>query len=219
MKLRHVLITWALALGVIAFLVPVVTGATAASRPNILFLLTDDQNPDTLGCFGGEVLTPTLDKLVQNIDFVPTIFELAGVRPPSAMKLDGVSLMPLVTQPQQTKWRDALFLEIGHTRAVCTERWKYIALRYPPQMQRKIADGTLGRPAYHMDVSLNLQEAALKRHPGYWDADQLYDLQADPGERVNLIKDAAHARTVAELQGRLKNWLVGFDRPFGEFVP
>jgi len=158
------------------------------------------------------------DKLVQNIDFVPTIFDLAGVRPPAAMKLDGMSLMPLVTQPQ-TKWRDELFIEIGHTRAVCTERWKYIALRYPPEIQKKVADKTLGRPAYHMDVSLNLQEAALKRHPCYWDADQLYDLQADPNEQVNLFKDPKYAITVADLQGRLKKWLAGFERPFGELSP
>jgi len=132
--------------------------------------------------------------------------------------LDGMSLMPLVTQPQ-TKWRDALFLEIGHTRGVCTERWKYIAVRYPSDMQKKIEDKTLGRPAYHMDVSLNLQETALRRHPGYWDADQLYDLQADPEERVNLAKDLQYAQTVVELRGRLRDWLTGLERPFGEFVP
>ena len=37
--------------------------AAPSAKPNILFILTDDQNPDTLGCFGGKVLTPTLDKL------------------------------------------------------------------------------------------------------------------------------------------------------------
>lgn len=158
------------------------------------------------------------DKLVQNIDFVPTIFDLARVQPPAEMRIDGLSLMPLVTQPQ-TRWRAELFLEIGHTRAVCTERWKYIALRYPPEMQQRISNGTLGRPAYHMDTSLNLQETALKRHPGYWDTEQLYDLQADPDEQVNLIKDPRHAKTVADLRGRLKSWLAGFERPFGEFVP
>jgi arylsulfatase A-like enzyme len=200
---------------------------------NTVILFFSDNT--TLGgkgtCYDGGARTPCFvwgkgrvpmgrvcDKLVQNIDFVPTIFDLAGVQPPAGMKLDGMSLMPLVTQPQ-TKWRDALFLEIGHTRAVCTERWKYIALRYPPQMQQKIADKTLGRPAYHMDVSLNLQEMALKRHPGYWDADQLYDLQTDPEERVNLIKAPQHVQTVAELWVRLKSWLAGLERPFGEFVP
>ncbi len=162
---------------------------------------------------GGQVC----DRLVQNIDFVPTIFELAGVRPPAEMRIDGSSLIPLVTS-SQAKWREELFLEIGHTRAVCTPRWKYIALRYPSGVQQKLSDRTLGRPAYHMDVSLNLQEMALKRHPGYWDADQLYDLEADPEERVNLIRDPQHARTVEDLRGRLKDWLVGFERPFGEFV-
>jgi arylsulfatase A-like enzyme len=200
---------------------------------NTVILFFSDNT--TLGgkgtCYDGGARTPSFlwgkgrvpagqvcDKMVQNIDFVPTIFDLAGVQPPAALRLDGVSLT-LLWAPPQTKWRDALFLEIGHTRAVCTERWKYIALRYPPQLQEKIADKTLGRPAYHMDVSLNLQEAALKRHPGYWDADQLYDLRADPGERVNVVKDPKNAQVVAELQARLKDCLAGFERPFGEFVP
>jgi arylsulfatase A-like enzyme len=148
---------------------------------------------------------------------VPTIFDFAGIQPPREMKLDGMSLVPLVANPQ-TKWRDALFLEIGHTRAVCTERWKYIAIRYPPDMQQKIDDKTLGRPAYHMDTSLNLQETAVKQHPGYWDADQLYDLQADPRERVNLAQNPEHVQTAADLKGRLKEWLAGFHRPFGEFA-
>ena len=78
---------------------------------------------------------------------------------------------------------------------------------------------TLGRPAYHMDTSLNLQEMALKRHPGYWDADQLYDLQVDPDERVNLAQDPKHVQTLTEMKGRLTGWLAGFNRPFGEFVP
>ena len=182
-------------------------------------------------CYDGGARTPcflwakgrvpsgaTCDKPVQNIDFVPTFFDFAGVQPPSEMKLDGTSLVPLMANPQ-TKWRDALFIEIGHTRAVCTERWKYIALRYSPEMQQEIKNNTLGRPAYHMDTSLNLQETALKRHPAYWDADQLYDLQADPNEQVNLAKDSKHAQTLAELKSRLKEWLAGFNRPFGEFSP
>ncbi|MHB8898966.1 MAG: sulfatase family protein [Thermoguttaceae bacterium] len=158
-------------------------------------------------------------RLIQNIDFVPTIFELAAARPPNEMHLDGTSLLPLLADPQ-TPWRDAIFLEIGYTRAVCTERWKYVALRYPPDVQRKIDNHTLGRPAYHMDTSLNLQEAALKRHPGsYWDADQLYDLEADPGEQSNLARDPRHAETLAELKGRLKEWLAELERPFGELAP
>jgi arylsulfatase A-like enzyme len=52
-----------LALGMTTSLVAPASAAATPSRPNILFILTDDQNPDTLGCFGGKVLTPTLDRL------------------------------------------------------------------------------------------------------------------------------------------------------------
>ena len=40
--------------------------ATEAKRPNILFILTDDQGWPTLGCFGGEIVpTPNLDRLAK----------------------------------------------------------------------------------------------------------------------------------------------------------
>jgi arylsulfatase A-like enzyme len=63
MKPRYGFITLAFALAVTTFLVPAVSWAASPNKPNILFILTDDQNRDTLGCFGGKVLTPTLDKL------------------------------------------------------------------------------------------------------------------------------------------------------------
>ncbi|MDR2848978.1 MAG: sulfatase-like hydrolase/transferase, partial [Verrucomicrobiota bacterium] len=37
--------------------------AEKQERPNIVFILTDDQNYDTIGAFGGKVLTPTMDRL------------------------------------------------------------------------------------------------------------------------------------------------------------
>ena len=181
-------------------------------------------------CYDGGARTPcflwgpgrvpegvVFDKPVLNVDFAPTLFDFAGVTPPAEMQLDGMSLQPLLTD-LQAPWRDVALLEIGHTRAVFTERWKYIALRYPPKMQQKIDSQTLGRPAYHMDVSLNLQETAMRAHPGYFDADQLYDLQTDPDEKVNLANDPQHVQTVAKLKTRLRKLLSDFNRPFGEFT-
>src|SRR5579871_306963 len=37
--------------------------ALAAPRPNILFILADDLGFSDLGCYGGEVRTPNLDRL------------------------------------------------------------------------------------------------------------------------------------------------------------
>ncbi|MCE5216593.1 sulfatase-like hydrolase/transferase, partial [bacterium] len=38
---------------------------TPRRRPNVVFIITDDQNANTLGCFGGQVLTPNIDRLAR----------------------------------------------------------------------------------------------------------------------------------------------------------
>ena len=37
-----------------------------AERPNIIIILTDDMGFSDLGCFGGEIETPNLDRLAAN---------------------------------------------------------------------------------------------------------------------------------------------------------
>ncbi len=158
------------------------------------------------------------DALAQNIDFVPTILDICGVTPPKEMQMDGRSLLP-VAAGKGKPWRDALFFEIGHARAVLAGKWKYVALRFPPELQKKIKDGTLGRPAYQVDAALDLQEIAAKAYPCYFDVDQLYDVENDPGEMRNLAADPKHAGTLAAMKKRLQSWLRTFPkRPFGEFV-
>lgn len=61
MKRRTLILVAALA----ACIAPLRSGAFAAERrPNIVFLLTDDQRADTLGCMGNQIIqTPNIDKL------------------------------------------------------------------------------------------------------------------------------------------------------------
>lgn len=195
-----------------------------------VFLFSDNTTQGGKGtCYEGGAHTPALlrysghvpagtrcDQFVQNIDFAPTIFDICGVTAPTEMHLDGRSMLPLV-EGKPVTWRDAAFLEVGHVRAVMAGPYKYIALRYPPKLQEQIKNNTLGRPAYQMDTTFDLEETARKAHPAYFDADQLYDLDKDPGETINLATDPAYAGVLADMKKRLTEWLKTFDRPFGEF--
>ncbi len=77
------------------------------------------------------------NRIVANTDFAPTFFDACGIKPPAGMKLDGRSILPVLAD-DTAPWRDALLLENGNTKAVVTDKWKYVALRYPPDVQAKI---------------------------------------------------------------------------------
>ena len=49
----------------VVFTVFTTLAVSAADRPNILIILTDDMGFSDLGCFGGEIDTPNLDSLAK----------------------------------------------------------------------------------------------------------------------------------------------------------
>jgi hypothetical protein len=52
-------------------------------KPNVIFILTDDQNNDTLGCFGGKVLTPQIDSLASQGGKFTHAYAVTGICTPS----------------------------------------------------------------------------------------------------------------------------------------
>lgn len=151
---------------------------------------------------------------VQNIDFLPTILELCGLGSPSDVTLDGRSFVPLL-RGEKSEIRDDQFLELGYTRAVRTKKWKYVALRYPPRMIERMRSGEMLRaPNYVNRFSHPQSLIAAEYYPGYFDADQLYDLENDPRELKNLAAEPACADVLADMKARLRGYLDIFRHPF-----
>ena len=194
-----------------------------------IIYFSDNGNPGKGTCYESGGHTPTFavwpghikpntteERLTGNIDFAPTILSAAGIDTPPSMA-DGRSLLPLF-DADRLKWRDSLYLQAGHSRAVVTDDgYKYLAVRHSPDIQKKIDDGSLGRPPYHMDQAINLQVTAAKVWPRYYDRDQLYNLREDPKEQQNLAAAPDQAERMTQMKDRLAAYQQEIRRPFGEF--
>jgi arylsulfatase A-like enzyme len=172
------------------------------------------------GAHGGRVS----DELVSNIDFAPTMYELCGVTPPAGVPMDGRSLLPLLTQ-SSAAWRDSLYLEITYTRAVMTKDWKYVAIRYPASIQQQITpenrrefsqEGT--RISAGSRTNEHVRYHADKDFPGYYDADQLYDLRNDPMEQKNLALDPRYGDALKIMKQKMVEYSKNLPHRFGEFT-
>jgi uncharacterized sulfatase len=138
------------------------------------------------GFRGGRVVPD----LVSLIDLPPTVLKAGGVEPPASMR--GRALQQLLEGTPED-WRQEVFLQISESqvgRAIRTDRFKYSV--YAPHKQ------------------------------GWSDPDSdhyveqyLYDLQADPYERNNLVADLSYAGVRAALAEVLKRRMADA----GEAIP
>jgi arylsulfatase A-like enzyme len=111
-----------------------------------------------------------VDALTLNVDFAPTLLELAGLPAPAGMQ--GRSLAPLLHGSRLSNWRTDFFYEhhynpkiIPPSEGIRTERWAYLRWLAP--------------------------------NPEF---EELYDLHADPLERRNLAKNLAYAQTLNSMR-------------------
>lgn len=164
---------------------------------------------------GGKVCS----ELVSNIDLVPTILDVANIKKPANIKLDGISLNPLFNDTY-TDWRKSLYLEVTYTRGVVTNDYNYIAVRFPKDIRRLINDTNRGEFTQR-GVRLTKMELdrfqRTNRFPAYFDDDQLYDLNNDSLEKVNLAYKPEYFDTLENMKSILRSYSADLPYPFGEF--
>jgi len=124
----------------------------------------------------------TVDRLVANVDLAPTILDAAGLVPQPG--LHGRSLLPLARGERVDDWRIDLVYEYFW------ERW---------------APST---PTLHALVG---ERYKYVRPYGLWDLAELYDLEKDPDELVNLARDPRYRRLALKMDERLFERLAELD--------
>lgn len=137
------------------------------------------------------------DRIAAHIDILPTVLEVAGASPPEGVKIDGISLLPLL-DGREAKWADrALFLQSHrgdqpvefHHFAVRTQDWKLVH-----------ATG-------FGDESVKVEKPF-----------ELYRISDDAGESKNLAEE--EPQKLAEMKAAYQAWLkdVSSTRP-DNFAP
>jgi choline-sulfatase len=123
--------------------------------------------------------------LVQLIDLTPTLLELCGIRAPANMH--GQSLTSLL-RDQASSHRQRVFVEYADNEEamIRTQRWKLI---YSTGARRR-------RDGYALDMPTG--EPSV----------ELYDLENDPEETINLAGQAEQAERIAQLTRELADHLV-----------
>ena len=160
------------------------------------------------------------DELVQNIDLVPTFFELGNAQKPESYRIDGKSLTPLFKNGTADDWRSHLYLEMGAARATVTKDWSYIAVRYTKEqiaaIKRAEPKNLPKAMSYIGRLGIGVRGAD---RPGFFDQDQLYHLKKDPKEMKNLANNVLHASRLKTIRNLMQKDLESIGRPFGEFIP
>jgi arylsulfatase A-like enzyme len=151
------------------------------------------------------------DDLVEHIDVAATSLALAGIPVPKTMQ--GRDVLARDYRPRDAVFaaRDRCDETVEHLRSVRTERFKYVRNYLPerPHLQ----------PNRYKDNKPIVQKLRELHEVGKLDplaerllfapkreAEELYDLQADPFETKNLASDPAHKATLEEMRRRLAVW-------------
>ena len=118
-----------------------------------------------------------IDNIGLNIDLAPTILELAGVEKPNYMQ--GSSMLKLFNkESENVNWRTSFMFEY------------YVDDAYPYAGPNMLAIRS---------EKFKLVDAFLPN-----DIDELYDLEKDPGEMINLINDPEYEHKEQELRSELE---------------
>lgn len=197
-------------------------------------------NPSVMWKHGGFEAGSVSEALVSNVDFTPTMLDMAGVDAKD-YTFDGESYWDVLNGKKAKKDR-SMYFEIGFSRGVRVGDYKYMAIRYPDwinnmtlEERQRVLDAynkkldNRGKKPNNLDPTAPFGHVQIipgggdaeyyssLRYPHYAEIDQLYDLSKDPEERVNLADDPEYAKLLKQMKKELLKHMESIPGTFGEF--
>jgi arylsulfatase A-like enzyme len=153
-----------------------------------------------------QVVPGIRDALVELVDFPATVFELAQIEP--GYRYFGRSLMPLLTG-STTRHREEVHCEGGRLpgEEEAMEKPSLAAYDDPAQSlyyPRSRLQGS-DDDVWHMKATM-IRTHRYKYVRRLYEHDELYDLEADPGETRNIIHDPSVSARLTDLKERMLAW-------------
>ncbi len=130
------------------------------------------------------------DHLCSNLDFAQTLLEFAEVDSPEIAKMQGKSLLPILTGSPPQQWRDAVYYRY----------WMHLAHHHIPS-HYGIRDGRYKLAFFYgLPLDASLGNGIFEPTTAGW---ELYDLEADPQEKNNVYGKPEYASETKRLKQRL----------------
>jgi len=196
---------------------------------NTIVILIADHNiePGKATCYAKGIRVPMIIKsisnmqkglkcnsLVQTVDILPTICEWTGIELPKNHIIDGLSLLP-VLKNVRSNIRKYIFTESGYSRSISNEIFQYIALRFPSKYIDMMTNKKMNHvPSYVGEWPQGQSAIAIHSFPCYFDQNQLYNLQTDKKEQVNIYLDDTYKAVRDSMKNELTKNLASFRYKF-----
>lgn len=155
-----------------------------------------------------------IDDPVSSIDAPPTVLHLADVEIPEHFQ--GQPFAGPTCAPRQFAFsnRNRMDEAIDFVRTVRDERYRYIRNYMPHLPWGQHVEFMWGQAGYRRWEQLHLESALPEVQDMFWrdkPYEELYDLDADPDEVVNLVDDPEHGERLDSLRTALDEHMVAIN--------
>lgn len=154
----------------------------------------------------------TSNRLVSFVDLAPTLLSIAGIKTPSNMQ--GHAFAGQYTadfQPYIYGYRGRMDERPDVVRSIRNERFIYIRHLNPHRPYGQFVHYMFRTPTTRTWYQMHLDGKLTPEQDLFWNkkpVEELYDLQADRDEVVNLVDNPEHKQTLDKMRKALWDWMV-----------